>query len=154
MSDYIHILYGEAGTYGIVSGRYAARIGINAILDGYIPNENIRFRESGVTFNKSNVINEDVKKENITKYTDITKKFDRFQLDIKSGSIKKEEIIGIIGANSLGKTTFLKILSGIEKPNKGKIEKNVKIAYKPQYLDNTHDILVKDVYLQFHQIVH
>ena len=148
MSDYIHILYGEAGTYGIVSGRYAARIGINALLDGYIPNENIRFRESGVTFNKSNVINEDVKKENITKYTDITKKFDRFQLDIKSGSIKKEEIIGIIGANSLGKTTFLKILSGIEKPNKGKIEKNVKIAYKPQYLDNTHDILVKDLLIQ------
>ena len=72
----------------------------------YIPNENIRFMESGVIFNKSNIINEIEKKENITEYTDITKKFDSFQLDIKSGSIKREEIIGIIGTNSSGSFFF------------------------------------------------
>ncbi|MGI0085820.1 MAG: ATP-binding cassette domain-containing protein, partial [Nitrososphaerales archaeon] len=44
------------------------------------------------------------------------------------------EVIGILGANALGKTTFLKILSGLETPTSGNVDVSVKVAYKPQYL--------------------
>ena len=44
LSDYIHILYGEPGAYGIVSNLLSTKVGINNFLDGFIPVENIRFR--------------------------------------------------------------------------------------------------------------
>ena len=44
LSDYIHILYGEPGAYGIVSPQ-SIKVGINNFLEGFIPSENIRFRE-------------------------------------------------------------------------------------------------------------
>ncbi len=47
--------------------------------------------------------------------------------------IKDEEFIGIFGPNGGGKTTFLKLLMGFLKPEKGKIRSNHKnIGYVPQ----------------------
>jgi ATP-binding cassette subfamily E protein 1 len=44
-----------------------------------------------------------------------------------------------MGANALGKTTMMKMITGVDKPDSGSISKKIKIAYKPQYLQNDID---------------
>jgi ATP-binding cassette subfamily E protein 1 len=50
-----------------------------------------------------------------------------------------------MGANALGKTTFLKMLAGVEKPDSGSVSSDVRISYKPQYLQGDSDAEVADV---------
>lgn len=47
-------------------------------------------------------------------------------------SIDKKDLIAVIGPNGSGKSTFVKIIAGLNKPNKGKVKVNGKIAYVPQ----------------------
>ena len=47
-----------------------------------------------------------------------------------------------MGANALGKTTLMKMITGVEKPDSGEIDKKIKISYKPQYLTNDVDLEV------------
>jgi len=47
-----------------------------------------------------------------------------------------------MGANALGKTTMMKMIAGVQKPDVGSIDKKIKIAYKPQYLQNDIDVEV------------
>lgn len=51
-----------------------------------------------------------------------------------SFTLFREEIIALVGPNGVGKSTLLKIVAGLQKPNRGNIErsKNVKIAYMSQ----------------------
>lgn len=50
LSDYVSVLYGQAGGYGVVTMPFSVRVGINAFLAGYIPTENLRFRDDALTF--------------------------------------------------------------------------------------------------------
>lgn len=50
LSDYVCVLYGAPGGYGVVTMPHSVRIGINAFLAGYIPSENMRFRDHALTF--------------------------------------------------------------------------------------------------------
>jgi len=50
LSDYICVLYGEPGAYGVVTMPFAVRDGINIFLGGFIPTENLRFRPESLTF--------------------------------------------------------------------------------------------------------
>jgi len=50
MSDHICCLYGKAAAYGVVSNPYGVREGINVFLDGFLPSENVRFREYSLDF--------------------------------------------------------------------------------------------------------
>ena len=50
LSDYIEILYGIPAAYGIVSNVLSTKVGINVFLDGYLPSENVRFRDKKFTF--------------------------------------------------------------------------------------------------------
>ena len=52
----------------------------------------------------------------------IKKSFDEFKLDVNKSIIRKGEVLGVIGANGLGKSTFLKLLNGELKPDSGKLE--------------------------------
>ena len=56
--------------------------------------------------------------------------------------MRRGEIVGIMGANALGKTTMMKMIAGVEKPDSGTVDKKIKIAYKPQYLQNDLDVEV------------
>ena len=140
LSDYIEILYGEPAAYGIVASMLSTKVGINVFLDGYLPNENVRFRDAAFKFDAVNTIDEFVTIENIMTYPSLDKKFANFSLSIEAGRVRKSEVLGIVGANALGKTTMMKMIAGAEKPDAGTIESKVKIAYKPQYLTNDFDV--------------
>jgi ATP-binding cassette subfamily E protein 1 len=135
LSDNVFILYGEPGAYGIVSSLQSTKIGINNFLEGFIPTENVRFRDKAYKFDISSVVENYISNTSVVKYGSIKKKLGDFSLSIQGGEIHQGEVIGVVGANALGKTTFMKILSGLEKPDTGSLESNVKISYKPQYLN-------------------
>lgn len=139
LSDYIHILYGEPGAYGIAAAIQGTRVGINSFLDGFIPAENIRFREKSFKFNSSNKNEELIPEKPLTTFSNLTKSFSTFKLKVSSGQIREGEIVGLVGANALGKTTFMKMIAGIEKPDTGQINIRASISYKPQYLQNDFD---------------
>lgn len=50
LSDFICVLYGQPGAYGVVTMPMSVREGINVFLAGFIPSENMRFRDDELTF--------------------------------------------------------------------------------------------------------
>ena len=146
LSDYIEVLYGEPAAYGIVSNVLSTKVGINVFLDGYLPNENVRFRDKKFSFDiSSSSTNEFQEGSEIVTYSRLEKKYSSFQVTVESGKVRKGEVLGIMGANALGKTTMMKMIAGVEKPDSGSIDKKIKIAYKPQYLQNKIDVEVISV---------
>ncbi len=139
LSDNIYITYGEPGAYGIVSSLQSTKIGINNFLEGYIPTENVRFRDKAYKFDISSITESVLSTSSIVQYSTIEKTLGQFKVKIDAGSIQQGEVIGIVGANALGKTTFMKMLSGMEKADIGGFDSNVKISYKPQYLNQEID---------------
>lgn len=145
LSDFIHIVYGEPGAYGIVSGLQATKLGINNFLEGYIPSENTRFREKAFNFDTTSSTEDVIADASVANYTDLSKTFPSFRLKVSAGRIRQGEIVGVVGANSLGKTTFMRMLAGLIKPDSGKIELHARISFKPQYLSQDYDGTVYDL---------
>jgi ATP-binding cassette subfamily E protein 1 len=143
LSDYIEVIYGEPAAYGVVSNILSTKVGINVFLDGYLPNENVRFRDKKFSFDVSSS-STDIFQEGseIVSYPVLEKKYSTFSVKIEPGVVRKGEILGIMGANALGKTTMMKMIAGVEKPDSGMMDKKVKIAYKPQYLQNDIEVEV------------
>lgn len=139
LSDYIYVLYGEPAAYGIVAGVLSTKVGINVFLDGYLPNENVRFRDKSFRFEATTGTEEFILPESVAEYSNLEKDYQSFTLKAGSGKVRKGEIVGVLGANALGKTTLMKMLAGVEKPDAGKIEMKAKISYKPQYLSQDHE---------------
>ena len=63
---------------------------------------------------------------------------DRMLINDLTFSVPKGAIVGIIGGNGAGKTTFLRMLTGVEKPDSGTIElgETVDLAYVDQSRDS------------------
>lgn len=133
LADKIHIFYGIPATYGIVSNPYSTKNGINAFLDGFIKDDNIRIRDDVIDFRlvKSSST---ARNEICLEWSKIKKKLGDFSLEVEAGHIYKSEVLGIFGSNALGKTTLAKILSGEIKSDVGEITKEAKLSYKPQYI--------------------
>ena len=130
LADRIHIYYGEPGAYGIVSKPYTVRVGINTFLEGYIREDNVRFREP-IKFETR--APEKQSWTPLTTFKRIKKSFEGFKLEVEDGEIYQGEVLGVFGSNALGKTTFAKILAGELEPDEGTFDK-VKVSYKPQYI--------------------
>ncbi len=145
LSDYIEILYGEPAAYGIVSGILSTKVGINIFLDGYLPSENVRFRDKKFTFDVSTSQDDFEKGEVVIKYPALRRNYPAFSVSIEPGQVKKGEVLGVMGANALGKTTMMKMIAGVEKPDEGSVDKSVTISYKPQYIPNDYDVEVISV---------
>ena len=142
LSDYIEVLYGVPAAYGIVSNILSTKVGINAFLDGYLASENVRFRDKKFTFDASTATDEIQQGDIVVSYPKLEKKYSSFSVSIDPGEVRKGDLLGIMGANALGKTTMMKMIAGVEKPDSGSVDKKIKISYKPQYLTNNVDMEV------------
>lgn len=143
MSDYVHVMYGEEGGYGVVSKLRGVRVGINAYINGFLKEENIRIRKQPIEFEirpPSDLIDSDT----ITTYTDFHKKYDNFELKVDAGEVNQSQVITAFGPNGIGKTTYAKILAGVVKPDSGEVEEEIEIAYKPQYILSDFEGSVQD----------
>jgi ATP-binding cassette subfamily E protein 1 len=156
LSDYVCVLYGTPGAYGVVTMPFSVRNGINVFLAGYIPTENLRFREDSLSFKVSErAVEADAdlgKTDNMSRYVypDMTKTQTRgtakFILHVESGTFTDSEIIVLLGENGTGKTTFVRMLAGLMKSDEQmKFEEegldyeasqagvpDLNVSYKPQ----------------------
>ncbi|HOZ35413.1 MAG TPA: ribosome biogenesis/translation initiation ATPase RLI [archaeon] len=145
LSDFVHVFFGQKQAYGISSNKKTTKKGINEFLDGFLKEENIRIRTNAITFSST-------QDKGITKrllffeYPSFTKKLGSFLLEANEAKVNRGEVIGILGANAIGKTTFIKVLAGLEKSEENNIDLKLKISYKPQYIDLDQEMLVRDLF--------
>ncbi|MCD6538043.1 ribosome biogenesis/translation initiation ATPase RLI [Candidatus Bathyarchaeota archaeon] len=147
LSDYICVLYGVPGVYGVVSHVHGVRVGINIYLEGYIRDENLRFRKEPIRFHVKPPISTVPSKTPLIKWDDMRKTYEDFTLDVEGGEVGEGEIIGILGPNGIGKTTFIRMIAGFEKPDEGKppVQDSLSISYKPQYISSDYDGTVEEL---------
>lgn len=145
LSDQISIFYGEPGVYGVVSSVHGVREGINIYLQGYIPDENVRFRKESIVFHEKPPTTSFAVGETLLNWKELKKTYQGFQLVAHPGEIKRGEIIGILGANGIGKTTFVKILAGKEETDGGKQFTGLEVGYKPQYISAEYEGTVRQL---------
>ncbi|MFB3888961.1 MAG: ribosome biogenesis/translation initiation ATPase RLI [Candidatus Bathyarchaeia archaeon] len=134
LSDQICVFYGEPGVYGVVSHVHGVRTGINIYLQGYIPDENIMFRKESIVFHEKPPVVSALGGEVLLKWGAVEKTFAGFKLTAQPGEIRRGEIIGILGPNGIGKTTFVKILAGLEEADDKQKFGELTVSYKPQYI--------------------
>jgi ATP-binding cassette subfamily E protein 1 len=133
LADTVHIAYGKPAVFGIITQPKGVRIGINQYLAGYLNEENVRFRDTQVIFEKR-AHDKGSDREPLFEIPPMTKEYETFHLSVTGGTIRSGEVLGIVGANGMGKSTFAKLLAGVETPTTGKIETSLRISYKPQYI--------------------
>lgn len=133
LADNVYLVYGIEGAFGVFAQPRQVRAAINTYLDGYLAEENIRFRDRNIEF-EIRPPRAVWQTTELLAFPDLECDFPGFSLRIETGSVKVGESIGIVGPNAIGKTTFVKMLAGIQQPTKGQLETNVKVSYKPQYI--------------------
>ncbi len=149
LSDQICLFYGQPGVYGIVSHVHGVRTGINIYLQGYVPDENVRFREQPIVFHEKPPAARSGAGDVLLSWEAFEKSFSGFRLRARAGEIRRSEVIGILGANGIGKTTFVKILAGLEETDDSRKLSQLEVSYKPQYIsaeyEGTVQMLLMDV---------
>lgn len=141
LADNLVIVFGKPGAYGIVSHPQGAREAINEYLAGYISSENMRIRDRAIKFETRPPERKSGKTSRLIEWGDLLIDLSDFKLEVASSYISKGEVVGVVGPNGIGKTTFLKVLVGELKPVSGEVLSTVKISYKPQYI---RDVAVKN----------
>lgn len=120
LSDFICCLYGVPGAYGVVTMPFSVREGINIFLDGFVPTENLRFRDESLVFKVAeSATEEEVKRMNHYEYPSMCKTMGNFKLSVKKGQFSDSEILVLLGENGTGKTTFIRMLAGNLEPDTG-----------------------------------
>jgi len=132
LADVVYIVYGEPGAYGIITNPKGVRVGINEYLQGYLKEENIRVRSDAIKF-EIHAPRLDKEERVLTSISYLEKNYEGFNFQTRGGEIKNG-VLGIMGANGIGKTTFIKMLAGVVKPDVGNVTLAVKVSYKPQYI--------------------
>ncbi len=143
LTDEIHIMYGKPGVYGIVSMRKSTRVGINEFIEGYLKAENMKIRSEPLKFLSKPPSEAGSKK--VVEFGSFEVRNGNFRLSVNGGYIKEKEIVGVAGRNALGKTTFVKVLAGVLKPEEGNVKETARVSYKPQYLD-APDVTVREIF--------
>ncbi len=142
VSSYVHVLYGDENVYGVVSGVKNVRGGINEYISGYLKDENVRFRSYEIAFSKHS--EGEIKTPTLVKYEALKRAYTGFTFTSEPGEIKKGEILGLVGKNALGKSTFVKMLVGVEKTDEGE-QLPLRVSYKPQYI-TAEDVEVSELF--------
>lgn len=107
--------------------------------------ENFNNNIKAIEYNSQNE-KQNSKKDTVLSLKNIYFRYEKNEKDVLKDfnfSLKKGEIYTLLGANGSGKSTAIKIISGILKPYHGKIkkDKNSEIAYLPQ---NPRTLFIKD----------
>ncbi|BBN18755.1 ATP-binding cassette, sub-family E, member 1 [Marchantia polymorpha subsp. ruderalis] len=139
LSDFICCLYGKPGAYGVVTLPFSVREGINIFLAGFVPTENLRFRDESLTFKVAETPQEsaeEIRTYARYKYPNMSKTQGGFKLTVKEGDFTDSQIIVMLGENGTGKTTFIRMLAGLLKPDEA-LESETEVpefnvSYKPQ----------------------
>lgn len=145
LADMVHIAYGTPGGFGVITHPKVVRLGINEYLRGFLREENVRIRTEAIEFE---VHAPQVTKEvsPLLEFGNFSKKYNEgFELVAQGGNIRKGEVIGIVGPNGIGKSTFVKILAGEIKPDTGKLDMKINVSYKPQYIKAEETVSVAEL---------
>lgn len=133
LADFVHLTYGTPGVYGVVTSPKGVRAGVNQYLRGYLPDENVRIREKSIEFDVFQPQKTE-ERETLVEYPPFEKTFPEFRLTSESGSVRSAEVLGAVGANATGKSTFVKVLAGEIEDDKQQVELDLDVSYKPQYV--------------------
>jgi len=146
MSDAIHLFYGQPHQFGVITRVQSVKAGINSYLNGYLKSENLQFRNNKIKFRKTISGRSWANAIIFSKWPKLKKKFDNFELDVFPGELYQNEILGVVGENGLGKTTFIRLLLGYLTPDEGEMNYIGKFAlsYKPQYITRKYNGSVAD----------
>ncbi len=142
VSAYVYLVYGEENVYGIVSRVKNTRAGINEYINGYLREENVRFRGHEIAFSRHS--EDALRTPALLEYGALRKAFPGFGFSSEPGRIRKGEILGLVGKNALGKSLFVKMLAGAEKADEG-AGIGLKVSYKPQYI-SAEDVMVAELF--------
>ncbi|MCS7122762.1 MAG: ribosome biogenesis/translation initiation ATPase RLI [Candidatus Micrarchaeota archaeon] len=121
--DYVYLFVGEEDVFGFASGIRSVRSGINEYLDGYLKAENFRFRDP-IRFD--DYTENEMSQKILVEYNEMDIDLGEFRLHVEPGNIRLGEVIGIVGRNGIGKTTFIREM--VQRLG------SMRIAYKPQYI--------------------
>ncbi|MBE6506542.1 MAG: ribosome biogenesis/translation initiation ATPase RLI [Methanocorpusculum parvum] len=133
VAESVHLAYGKPAAFGIITRPKGVRVGVNQYLAGFVDEENVRIRDYPVVF-ETRGHESDVDRQILMNIPAMTKTFPGFKLTVEGGEVRRGEVLGIVGANGIGKSTFAKLLAGVEKPDDGKVFDTVTVSYKPQYV--------------------
>jgi len=136
LADTVHIAYGRPGAFGVITDPKSTKHGINEYLAGYLENENMRFRESAIRF-EEHAPRPAGAGDVVVEYPALTKSYGEgeFSLEVEAGTIRENEVLGVVGPNGIGKSTFAQLLAGRLEPDEGEVPARLDIAYKPQYIE-------------------
>ncbi|KAL7126041.1 hypothetical protein ABFS83_14G158600 [Erythranthe nasuta] len=140
LSDFICCLYGKEGVYGVVTLPFSVREGINVFFSGFIPTENLRFREESFTFKITETAESAEEWESFSRYQYPTMSItlDSFKLKVEEGEFAESQIIVMLGENGTGKSTFIRMLAGKLKPDSVEgsdaTVPEFKVSYKTQMI--------------------
>ncbi|HNX10074.1 MAG TPA: ribosome biogenesis/translation initiation ATPase RLI [Methanothrix sp.] len=142
LADAVHLIYGVPGAYGVITRPKGVRVGINQYLHGNLPEENVRFRDTSINFEiHAPRIEKDI--PSLIAYDAFSVQYSSFLLQAEPGIIRRGEVVGILGPNGIGKSTYIKVLAGAEKPTTGSFDNQLRVSYKPQYLKADSDVTVQ-----------
>jgi ATP-binding cassette subfamily E protein 1 len=144
LADQVHLMYGEEGAYGVMTLPRPVRSAINVYLEGFLREENIRFRTRQIKF-ESRPPRKEWDTPVLISYGNLKLKYPAFILDTEPGEVHMGEVVGVVGPNATGKTTFVKLLAGVMEPTEGDIDVDVKVSYKPQYIKGDYTGTVEEL---------
>ncbi len=144
VTEQLHLLYGEPNAYGIVSQPLGVRHGINSYLEGELREENVRLRDSRIEF-LAHPPRTGWDAQSLVNWPELEKQQGSFTLKVGEGEILQGQVLGVVGGNATGKTTFVRMLAGDLTPDTGKVELALQVSYKPQYITPQSDVLVEEL---------
>lgn len=143
LCDLLHVVYGERAAFGIFTPARSTRTAINAYLDGFLPEENVRIRDKPIQFLRGRVRGEEVG-DSILSWGDMEKTLGDFQLKTGQGQVRSAEVVGVVGPNATGKTTMVRMIAGELEPDQGWCTMEASVSYKPQHVSTDFDGSVQD----------
>ena len=81
----------------------------------------------------------------LLKWDTMEKTFKGFKLTVEPGEIRAAKSSAFLGPNGIGKTTFVKILAGVEETDDKRQLGKLTVSYKPQYIAPDYEGTVQEL---------